>query len=67
MPVVKVTCHSTDVHGGWVKTKTDCFYLFIYMFKVEYHANEYPLKNSEKNNICWWKVNVSNNQKYKNT
>ncbi len=29
--------------------------------KVEYHANENPLKNSEKIAICCWKVNVSNN------
>ncbi len=36
-------------------------------FKVEYHANENPLKNSEKNDICCWlKVNISNNQKNKN-
>ncbi len=35
------------------------------LFKVEYHANENPLKISEKNNIyiCWSNVNVSNNQK----
>ncbi len=30
--------------------------------KVEYHANENPLKNSEKISICWSKLNVSNNQ-----
>ncbi len=30
-------------------------------FKVEYHANENPLQNSEE--ISWSKVNVSNNQK----
>ncbi len=34
--------------------------------KVEYHANENPLKNSEKNSISWSKVNVSNNQKNNN-
>ncbi len=32
-----------------------------YAFKVEYHANENPLKHSEKNSICWSKVNVSIN------
>ncbi len=32
--------------------------------KVEYHANE-KLQNSEKNSICWSKVNVSNNKKEK--
>ncbi len=31
--------------------------------KVEFHANENPLNNSEKNSICWSKVNVSNNKK----
>ncbi len=31
--------------------------------KVEYHANENPLKDSEKNSICWSKVNVYNNKK----
>ncbi len=31
--------------------------------KGEYHTNENPLKNSEKNSIFWSKVNVSNNQK----
>ncbi len=31
--------------------------------KVEYHANENPLKKSENNSICWSKVNVSNYQK----
>ncbi len=30
------------------------------LFKVEYHANENPLKYSDKNSICWSKVNVSN-------
>ncbi len=30
--------------------------------KDEYHANENPLKHSEKKCICWSKVNVSNNQ-----
>ncbi len=34
-------------------------------FKVEYHANENPLKNSEKHGMCWSKVNVSNNNKNK--
>ncbi len=38
-------------------------HLFI---QVEYHANENPLKNSEKNSMCWSKVNLSNNQN-KNT
>ncbi len=33
------------------------------MVKDEYHANENPLKMSEINNICWSKINVSNNQK----
>ncbi len=33
------------------------------MIKVEYHANDNSLKNSEKNCICWTKVNVSNNRK----
>ncbi len=31
--------------------------------KVEYHANENPLKYFEKYSICGSKVNVSNNQK----
>ncbi len=31
--------------------------------KVEYHAKENPLTSSEKNSICWPKVNVSNNPK----
>ncbi len=31
--------------------------------KVEYHANENPSKNSEKDSICWSTVNVSNNKK----
>ncbi len=31
--------------------------------KVKYHANENPLKCSEKNSICWSKINVSNNEK----
>ncbi len=34
-----------------------------YSIKVEYHADENPLKNSEEINIWWSKVNVSNNQK----
>ncbi len=46
------------------------FYMFIIQIevlrppriKVEYHANENPLKYSEKNSICWSKVNVTNNQ-----
>ncbi len=33
------------------------------MVKVEYHANENPLKNSEQNSICWSNINVSNNEK----
>ncbi len=33
--------------------------------KIEYDANENPLNNSEKNNICLSKVNVSNNQQKK--
>ncbi len=37
----------------------------IAVVKVEYHVNENPLTNSEKNGICWLKVNVSNNQKKK--
>ncbi len=32
-------------------------------FKVEYHANENPLTNSEKNNICRSKINITNNLK----
>ncbi len=36
---------------------------YNYLLKVEYHANENPLKKSEKNSIRWWKVNVSNNEK----
>ncbi len=35
----------------------------ISSIKVEYHANENPLQNSETNSICWSMVNVSNNQK----
>ncbi len=31
--------------------------------KVEYHAYENPLKNYDKNSICWSTANVSNNQK----
>ncbi len=31
--------------------------------KVEYHANENPLNNSEKNSICCSKVYISNNKK----
>ncbi len=37
------------------------------MVKVEYHGNENLLKNSEKNGICWLKINVPNNQKNKLT
>ncbi len=33
------------------------------LIKVEYHANENPLKKSEKISICLSKVNVSNNEK----
>ncbi len=31
--------------------------------KLEYHANAKPLENSEKNSMCWSKVNVLNNEK----
>ncbi len=40
--------------------------MFICPFKVEYHGNakyENPLKISEKNDMYWSKVNVSNNVK----
>ncbi len=43
-----------------------CLSFWYYMeclLKVEYHANENPLQNSEKNSICWSKINVSDNQK----
>ncbi len=41
----------------------------ICLDKVEYHANaEYdnPLKNLEKNSMCWSNVTLSNNEKKKN-
>ncbi len=34
----------------------------FFILKFEYHADENPIKNAEKNSICWSKVNVSNNQ-----
>ncbi len=46
-----------------LKSLVDTVALFFFMLKVEYYANENPLKMSEKNNVCWWKVNVSNNEK----
>ncbi len=33
--------------------------------KVGFHTNENPLKNSEKNCMCWSKVNVSKSEKKK--
>ncbi len=55
---------------GCVLANTSCFFLHklnqrstSHDVKVEYHANENPLKYSEKNSIYWSTINVSNNQK----
>ncbi len=53
---VSLLCNSLAGMCHW----SGCLAICI---KVEYHANENPLKYSEKDNICWSKVNVSNNQK----
>ncbi len=46
--------------------KQEHLQIFIVSLKVKYHADgeyENPLKNSEKNSMCWSKVTLSNNGK----
>ncbi len=42
----------------WVLPPATSIYTQSVVLKVEYHANENPLTISDKNRICWSKVNA---------
>ncbi len=55
---ITISMFSNTCSTGIFPSRIDCGQRYV---KVEYHTNENPLKNSEKDTTCWLKkVNVSN-------